>query len=146
VPANHPDWIVRQKIDIPFVYTTGRALTRFFSALREGRLLATHCRGCGRHWFPPVGFCGRCWQPVADWVELSGRGTLLSFATPSQPVPELGERVTYGLVELEGADTRLVHVVHAAGFPLRVGAPVQAQWNPQRSGTIQDLVGFALCA
>lgn len=141
-------WIVPQKIEIPFRYTTGLALERFFAGLRRAVLVASACSSCGRRSLPPLSFCGRCWHPISEYVELSGQGTLLSFARLPLPVaelPELAPPVTYGLIGLEGADTHLAHLLYSDhGDSLRVGVPVEPIWREKRSGTILDIRCFRL--
>ena len=142
------DWIVPQKIEVPFQYTAGPALERFFTGLREAVLVASFCSGCGRRSLPPLSFCGRCWQPITEYVELSGQGILLSFARVPFSVaelPDLVPPVTYGLIALEGADTHLVHLLCSDGDDtLQVGAPVEVVWREQRTGSILDIHCFRL--
>ncbi len=139
-------WIVRQRISIPFLYSTGPALHRFFEGLREGVLYAGRCTGCGFRRVPPQSSCGRCWRPVEELLPLSGRGRLVSFTRLPHAVAELPDvppPVTYGLLALDGADTHLVHLVEApAGVALRLGTPVEAVWRPERKGSILDIAHF----
>ena len=119
-------WIVRQKIDIPFQYTPGPALLRFLEGLRDAKLLAAGVKGEARKTIPPLSFCGRTWKPADEWSELPGTGVLESFAVVPHPMaelPEAGSRVVFGLVKLDGAETRLVHLVRAKpDTDLRVGS------------------------
>lgn len=138
-------WIVQQKIDIPFRYTTGAALDRFFRSLREGILLASCCDQCRRRSFPPVSFCGRCWRPVTELLEISGRGTVLSFSRVDRLPRELEgvpSPVYFALLALEGADSHFVHLVFPTEKPLACGDVVEAVWRRERSGMIRDLEGF----
>jgi len=142
------DWIVRQKIEIPFRYTAGPALERFFAGLRQAVLVASACSGCGRRSLPPLSFCGRCWRPITEYVELSGKGTVLSFARVPFAVaelPDLTPPLTYGLIALDGADTHLAHLLCSEDADaLRVGAPVELVWQEERTGTILDIRYFRL--
>jgi uncharacterized OB-fold protein len=139
-------WIVRQRIDIPYRYTTGPALDRFFRGLREGVLWASRCDECHRTSFPPISFCGNCWKPVTTYLQISGKGTVVSFTRIDQLPPELegaAQPLYYGLLALEEADSRFVHLVRPApGSSLAVGASVEAVWREQRTGTIRDLDCF----
>ncbi|MBZ5703620.1 MAG: OB-fold domain-containing protein [Acidobacteriia bacterium] len=139
-------WIVKQKIDIPFQYTPGPALLRFLEGLRGAQLLASGVPGEARKTIPPLSFCGRAWKPADEWTELPGTGVLESFAVVPRAMaelPEAGARVVFGLVKLDGAETRLVHLVRAAqDADLRVGARVKVLWNPARSAAIRDIAGF----
>ncbi len=132
-------WVVRQKIRIPFQYTTGRALTRFLQGLAERRIWATRCDGCGRIYVPPLGFCGRCWQPITEWRELPPHGELLSYTVrPGEPPTILG------LIRLEGADTQLVHYLgEVSEDELERVTRVRVVWNEDRTGSIRDIAYFA---
>ncbi len=52
---------------------------RFWDGLKEGKILATKCRRCGKLYFPPVADCGACYSSYMDWVELSGEGRLVTY-------------------------------------------------------------------
>lgn len=141
-------WTVKQKIAIPFQYTPGPALLRFLEGLRDGKLLASGVRGETRKTVPPLSFCGRTWKPADDWAELPGTGVLESFAVVPHGMAELpqeGERIVFGLVKLDGAETRLVHLIHAREpGGLRVGAKVRVRWRAERFPGIQAIAGFDL--
>jgi len=48
----------------------------FFEGLREGRLMATKCKECGRLFFPPQKDCPSCMDSEVEWVELKKEGVL----------------------------------------------------------------------
>jgi uncharacterized OB-fold protein len=141
-------WIVKQKIEIPFHYTPGPALLRFLEGLRDGKIFASGVRGESRKTVPPLSFCGRSWKPADDWTELPGTGTLESFAVVPHGMAELpqeGERIVFGLVKLDGADTCLAHLFHTKEpGKLKVGAKVRVRWHAERSPGIQAIAGFDL--
>ncbi|MGC8998058.1 MAG: Zn-ribbon domain-containing OB-fold protein [Candidatus Bathyarchaeia archaeon] len=60
--------------DIPI----GRTLP-FWEALKEGKILATKCRKCGKLCFPPVADCSNCLTSDMEWVELSNDATIETF-------------------------------------------------------------------
>ena len=49
----------------------------YYEGLAGGVILASVCRGCGRHTFPPTGCCEHCGSWDVEIRELSGRATLL---------------------------------------------------------------------
>ncbi len=132
---------VRQKIQIPYSYVAGPAVSRFLAGLKEGVIYASVCPDCGRRAVPPLSFCGHCWKSITEFVAVGPRGVLESFAAaPRAELPGVASPVTYGLVRLEGADSLLAHVV--TGGDLRVGAAVEAVWRPERQGSITDIGYF----
>jgi len=130
------EWVVRQKIRIPFRYTAGRAMTRFLEGLAQQRVWATRCEGCGRVYVPPLGFCGRCWREIAEWLELPAEGELVSYTIRPPTI--------LGLIRLDGADTYLVHRVGGVE-PTEVERVrrVRAVWREDRTGSILDIAYFA---
>ena len=52
----------------------------FAEQLRAGKLMASRCRSCGQQAFPPRADCERCLAPDFEWVEISGRGRLLTWS------------------------------------------------------------------
>jgi len=135
---------VRQKIQIPYSYVAGPAVTKFLLGLRDRLIFASVCSACGRRSVPPLSFCGRCWKPITEFAEVGPRGTVESFAT----VPALdstapaGASVTYGLIRLDGADSLLAHLV--AGEQITIGATVGPHCAEQRQGSILDIEHFRI--
>lgn len=140
------EWIVKQRIQIPFRYTTGRALTRFLEGLQERRIWASHCDSCDRVTVPPLSFCGRCWRKIENWRELPAEGELLSYTFTEIPLPELPDRspIIFGLIRLDGADSHLVHLIDEVDpSELANVTRVRAVWRGERRGSILDISHFA---
>lgn len=143
--ANAVAPVVRQKIEIPYSYVAGPAMSRFLLGLKEKRFMASECPGCGQRNVPPLLFCGRCWRAIQDFREVGPEGVLESFAAiPASPEPGgAAGPVCYGLIRLDGASTLLAHFV-LPGAVLRCGARVRPEWAEERKGSILDLRGFRL--
>jgi uncharacterized OB-fold protein len=127
---------VRQKIEIPFQYTAGSAVTRFLEGLKDKKIVVGVCSNCGRRSVPPLSVCGRCWKPVTDFVPLSGRGKVISFSRANPTT-------IYGLIQLEGSDSSLVHYV-AENPNLAIGCDVVPTWREERTASILDIHHFVL--
>ena len=52
----------------------------FAEHLRAGKLMASRCKACGQRSFPPRADCERCLGPDFEWLEISGRGRLLTWS------------------------------------------------------------------
>src|SRR6202012_3573533 len=52
----------------------------FWTAARDGRLVAQRCANCGYLRWPPGPVCNECLTPGGEWAELSPHGTLYSYA------------------------------------------------------------------
>jgi uncharacterized OB-fold protein len=51
----------------------------FWKGLAEGKIYASKCQKCGMLHFPPVADCGECGSSGVDWIELDGKGELVTF-------------------------------------------------------------------
>jgi len=51
----------------------------FWERLKQGNVLATKCKKCGKLYFPPVADCGECLSSDMEWVELSNEATIEAF-------------------------------------------------------------------
>lgn len=69
----------------------------FWDALREERLLTSRCLKCGHMTFPPKPVCPECWESELEWVELSGRGTLVSYTEVSAAPAMFAHEAPYTL-------------------------------------------------
>lgn len=140
----------RAEGDIPIRhrYTPGVAGEVFFEALRDrGVILGSRCERCSYTYVPARLFCERCFAELAADVEVGPGGTLRSFTigfvgVEGGPLPA---PVTLGLVQLDGADAVLLHVVLDPGEePLEIGERVEVVLRPaeRRTGSILDIEGF----
>lgn len=127
-------------------YTPGVAGEAFFTALRDrGVILGSRCEECAFTYVPARLFCERCFGELNADTEVGPGGTLRSFTIAFVDVAErpVEQPVTYGLVQLDGADAAMVHrVVDQGDEPLEIGARVEVVLEPQRTGSILDIRGF----
>ncbi len=139
---------VNGTVRIPYRWVYGKALGRFYNGLKyEGRFYGTRCPKCSRVQLPPKGFCGVCFEPCTEWVELPNRGVLESFTTvhmefPGQPMKP---PYTYGYIKLEGANTHLYHLIEEIEEKdIHVGLKVEAVWveAEKRKGNLYDIRYF----
>ena len=139
---------VNGKVRIPYRWVYGRALGKFYNGLKyEGKFHGTKCPKCRRVQLPPKSYCGVCFEPCTEWVELPNRGVLESFTTvhmewPGQPMKP---PYTYGYIKLRGANTHLYHLIEEIEErDIRVGLEVEAVWLDlaQRKGNLYDIRYF----
>ena len=139
-------FVIEGKIDLPASFSCGAVASRFFIEMRDNkRIMGTRCPNCNRVYVPPRATCKTCFGQLSEWVQVSDRGTLLSYATVHQPGPvqPVEPPFVYGIVQLDGADTGLVHLLGEVDLErLRVGMRLQAVFQDKRNGNILDIKYF----
>lgn len=136
--------ILEGSITIPYKWTTGATIGRFLTELRDNaKIFGARCGDCGIVYVPPPDVCGPCFKPLADWVELSGEGTVVAASMVARSMPWSPAPVPYmlALVKLDGADTSMIHL---AKPDLRAGDRVRAVFKQERGGSILDIDYFLL--
>jgi uncharacterized OB-fold protein len=133
-------------IEYPFKRTTGPVVGAFLTGLREQVLVGI--KGAdGRVLVPPVEYDPYTAEDLTELVEVGPGGTVTTFAwvgTPHAKHP-LDRPFAWALIQLDGADTGLLHAVDA-GSPDRVttGTRVVPHWRDDRQGEITDIEYFVL--
>ena len=139
------------EIPVTNFYTAGAGGQIFFKALHErGELVATRCADCKQVYLPARKFCERCFAELSEEVTVGPTGILRSFASSTvdhdgQPLPRVQ---FWGLVQLDGATTVLVHRLLKVTDPsqIKINGKVEAVIKPKakRTGSILDIEGFLL--
>ena len=139
-------FVYHGRIFIPDAYTAGAVGSKFLIELRDNkRIMGTKCAACNRVYVPARSVCTDCFAQLNEWVEVSDKGTLLTYAiarqsTVAQPVTP---PIIYGIVQLDGADTGLVHMLGEVQLEkLHVGMRVQAVFKEERTANILDIKYF----
>ena len=139
-------WIYHGQIYIPNIYSAGAVGSRFLTELRDSkRIMGTRCPACNRVYVPARSVCKDCFGQLDEWVEVSDKGTVLSYSVCHQlnPVQPVEAPLVYGIIQLDGADTGLVHMLGELDFEqLRIGMRVQAVFKEERAASILDIKYF----
>lgn len=131
-------------LEYPFSRTVGPVQSAFLTGLREGLVLGV--RGVdGRVICPPVEYDPVTSEDLTELIELSTTGTVSTWSWVPEPRPgqPLDRPFAWALVQIDGADTGLLHAVDA-GSPdaMRTGMRVQVRWADEREGHINDIACF----
>lgn len=107
--------------------------SRFFLELENKRFFATRCPTCAKTWVPPRPVCPDD-LTITEWVELSGRGSLVSWSVlhyANAASPSIQPPYVLAYVKLEGADTLFAHLLRNVTDTnsLSYGSPVQVIYN-----------------
>ena len=122
-------------IEYPFSRTTGPVIGAFFTALREGFVVGI--KGAdGRVIVPPVEYDPKTAEELTEVVEVGDAGVVTTWAWVSDPLADqpLDRPFAWALIQLDGADTALLHAVDTGGdaTALATGTRVKARWRPAR--------------
>jgi uncharacterized OB-fold protein len=112
----------------------------FWANLREHRLTAQRCKGCGKFFtFPPQGSCPHCLSSDYDWVALSGKGRVYSFVTYHRAWhPAYQDKIPYNvsLIDLDGGPRLVSNVVGCKHDEVKVGMPVEIVYDDREEYTL----------
>jgi uncharacterized OB-fold protein len=131
-------------VTVAFDYTrsTGPVLGRFFTGLRDGRIVGGRTSE-GKVVVPPPEFDPVTHEPVTEFVDVGPAGTVASWTWVPEPVKDqpFDRPFAWALVTLDGADVPLLHALDVSSpDEVSTGMRVQVCWAEQRVGAITDLV------
>jgi len=141
-------WVYHGQIYIPNTYSAGAVGSRFLIELRDNKkIMGTRCPTCNLVYVPARSACRDCFGELSEWVEVSQKGTVLTYtvACESNPIQPVSTPIVYGIVQLDGADTGFVHMLGEVDpAQLKVGMKVRAVFNvkKERQGSILDIKYF----
>jgi uncharacterized OB-fold protein len=122
----------------------GKVLGAFFTGLRDRKILGVRRRD-GRVLVPPKEYDPDTAEPLGEMVEVGQGGVVRSYAWVTRPREKqpLAHPFAYALIQLDGADTPLLHAVDAGSeSKMRTGMRVRARWAAQTVGAITDIACF----
>jgi len=75
----------------------------FVNHLEQGKLMVTRCKKCGTIFSPPKIDCSECLSSEVEWVEVKGKGKLISYTTLQFAPTGFEDDLPYalGLVEFD---------------------------------------------
>ena len=133
-------------IGYDFQRTTGPVIGAFLTGLRSQKVLGIRDTA-GRVVCPPVEYDPDSGAPLTEMVEVADEGTITSWSwvaevRDGQP---LQTPHALGMIQLDGADTSMLHVIDAPGpDALSTGARVRIRWAEDRQGLLDDISCFEL--
>ena len=132
-------------LEYAYKRSLGPVLGRFFTGLRDRRIEGVRTSG-GRVLMPPAEYDPASGESTGDdFVEVGPGGVVTSWAWVGEPRAQhpLDRPFAFALVQLDGADTALLHVVDAVDESrMATGMRVTARWASETRGCIQDIESF----
>jgi uncharacterized OB-fold protein len=123
-------------LDFAFDRSVGGATAAFLAGLARGEIVGSR-DNAGRVTVPAV--------DGGEFVRVSDVGVVRAWAWVSEPDPRqpLGTPFAFALIQLDGADTSLLHVVDVESEEALVaGLRVRADWRDERRGSVLDIRAF----
>ncbi|MFY9766625.1 MAG: OB-fold domain-containing protein, partial [Mycobacterium sp.] len=119
---------------IEIQHTASLPESAFLRGLEEGKLLGARTGKDGKVYFPPKEADPATGLELDNFVELSDKGTVTTFAIIN--IPFAGQRIkppyVAAYVLLDGADIAFLHLVQEIdAAQVRMGMRVQAVWKPR---------------
>ena len=141
-----PDGLLTAPYVLEWAYrrSTGPVLGQFFGALTQRRVLGARLAD-GRVIVPPKEYDPWTGADVSELVPVSSSGVVTTWAWVSDPRPKhpLQRPFAWALVQLDGADTAMLHAVDARDSgAMHTGLRVRIRWAEERTGTIKDIACF----
>jgi hypothetical protein len=132
-------------LEYTYKRSVGPVLGRFFTSLRDGKIEGVKTRA-GRVLVPPMEHDPETGDATSDdWVEVGPAGTVTTWAWVAHPRDQhpLDRPFAFALVELDGADTAMLHAVDAGDeAKMTTGMRVVPRWSDAPTGSILDLACF----
>jgi uncharacterized OB-fold protein len=136
----------KRYFDSIFTYDAGAVRSRFLTEIRDNRkLVGIRCPECNRVYVPPRTVCLKCFGNLSEFVDVGQTGTLTTYSIVYRPQPyyPVEAPFVYGIIQLDGADTGLVHFINEVDFQqVRVGMRVKPVYKEERVGSILDIKYF----
>ena len=110
----------------------------FWEAAFRGELRMQKCADCAHVRFPPALLCARCLSDRAEWVQLSGRGTVYSWIVVHQSQhPAFNADVPYNvaIVELEEGPRLHTNLIGCSNEQIHIGMPVEVAFQKVNDDT-----------
>jgi len=95
----------------------------FYKFVGEGKLMGAKCNKCGEVMLPPRTVCTRCYSKDLRWVELKGRGKLLTYTVIHVSPKQFEALAPYpvGIVKLEEGPQLLGMIRNIERDKIKVG-------------------------
>ncbi len=131
-------------LELPYRRSVGPVVGAFLTGLRDGTVVGSRT-AAGRVIVPPREYDPDTGDAVDDLVEVAATGTVTSWAWVGEPLRKhpLDRPFAWVLVQLDGADTSIVHALDVADADaVATGMRVQVRWADERQGHITDIACF----
>lgn len=131
-------------LEYTYQRSVGPVIGRFLAALRDARVEGVRTKS-GRVLVPPAEYDPDTGEATEEFVEVGQAGVVKTWSWIAEPrrANPLSKPFAWALVQLDGADTALLHAVDAGSIErMKTGMRVRVKWADERVGRIQDIACF----
>lgn len=109
-------------------------IEQFYKFLSQGKLMAGKCTRCGKIHLPPRPLCDNCFSQQFEWMEISGKGKLVTYTVIHIAPQQFQALAPYavGIVELENG--------------LRIPGMIQGATQEQLQIGMELAIDFGACS
>ena len=138
--------VIRTPMRLDYNIQAGADLTKFLTALAEGRIVGRRSP-TGKVYVPPKGCCPVTGLPMLEEVELPDVGTVVTFCIINIPFEGQVLQPPYavGTILLDESDLPLFHIIGGVDVKdVRMGLRVKAVWRPpaEMAQTLETILYF----
>jgi uncharacterized OB-fold protein len=103
----------------------------FYKFCAGRRLMGVKCKRCGVLICPPRSICPKCFADAFDWIELKGRGELLTYTIIHFPPSQFQALAPYavGIIKLEQGPQLSGMIRNVNLEDLRIGMELQVDFE-----------------
>jgi uncharacterized OB-fold protein len=126
--------MITSPIVLSYDFSAGSATSRFLREMKNGRIFGQRSSATGKIIIPPRGSDPETGTPTTLDVELSQRGTVISFTVVHLPIPGNPIEPPYIIanIVLDGADQSFIQLVSECdNDSVQMGSRVEAVWKDQ---------------
>jgi uncharacterized OB-fold protein len=106
--------------------------TPYWEGCRQHQLRIQRCSDCGQYQFFPRLYCSRCFGERVEWVNATGRASVLSYTVVRRPVsPAYADEIPYvvALVRLEEGPQMMTNIVECTPEEVKIGMAVEVVFD-----------------
>ena len=106
-------------------------IEQFYKFLNQQKLMAGKCLKCGKIHLPPRPLCDNCYSTEFQWVEISGKGKLVTYSIIHVAPPQFQSLTPYtvGIIELEGGLKIPGMIQNLKQEQLKIGMPLTVDFG-----------------
>ena len=119
-------------------FTSISKVNDFVGYLEKGKVMYTRCKDCGLVFFPPRADCYQCLTSNMEWLEVSGKGRLISYSKLEYAPVGFGDDLPYAIALLEYGDYKVFGRIdnNIPEEDIKVGMEMETRVNTLPNGQL----------